>query len=211
MRSRSGVQQSRAGFVATTLVVAMSLAGCGSYDLILSPTTGVHGEGAALPGPMPPSQATPTRNPETITIIGGTETITRTELIRASTGGVVTAGRHRLTIPPGALKDDTSIQLKDISGSAGYVACEAYPEGLTFEKPVLLETSFGDLKNPFGYTIYWIANPGKADEEWVDMTSSLSSDGSGLTAWLTHFSTYAPGKAGWTPRRGVPGHLRTDQ
>jgi hypothetical protein len=28
---------------------------------------------------------------------------------------------------------------------------------------------------------------------------------------LTHFSTYAPGKAGWTPRRSGPGRVRPDE
>jgi len=157
------------------------------------------------PGPLPQTVA---RTPETITVITVTEDIVSQVFITAKAGGVVTAGRHRLTIPPGALKSDTTIMLRDVTGTIGFVACEAYPEGLEFLKPALLESSFRDLKSPAGFTIYWIANPGMPDEEWVDMQAGLSCDAQGLGIWLHHFSTYAPGKAGWIPRRGGQGHFR---
>ena len=210
MRSRSIHRQSSPALVATTLVVMMSLAGCGTHEAPVAPKAGFETDGATSPTPGPPASAATAKRPETIEVIDA-EVVTRTQLIRAATGGVITAGRHRLTIPPGALKQDTSIQLEDVSGAAGYVACEAYPEGLTFEKPVRLETCIGDLKNPFGWTIYWIANPGKNNEDWVDMQAIVSPDGLSLEAWLTHFSSYAPGKAGWSPRRGVPGHFRSEE
>ncbi|TPW13126.1 MAG: hypothetical protein FD129_1330 [bacterium] len=162
----------------------------------------------AAPAPLP---SQPKRKPETITVITVTEDISSSVLVTAKNGGVVSAGRHRLTIPPGALKDDTLIQLKDVTGSAGFVACEAYPEGLEFLKPALLESSFRDIRSPVGFTIYWVANPGQTDEQWIDMRAGLSADGTGLAVQLQHFSTYAPGKAGWAPRRGGEGHFRSDR
>ncbi|HEX7879795.1 MAG TPA: hypothetical protein VF720_10320 [Candidatus Eisenbacteria bacterium] len=207
MRPRSIHRQSSPALVVATIAVTISLAGCGTHDAPVAPKAGF--EDAGTTTPLPPAEAIAARRPETIDAIDA-EDVSRTQIIRAASGGVITAGRHRLTIPPGALKQDTSIQLKDVSGSEGYVACEAYPEGLTFEKPVLLETFIGDIKNPFGYTIFWIANPGKSNENWVDMQATVTPDGQSLEAWLSHFSSYAPGKAGWTPRRGVPGHFRNE-
>jgi hypothetical protein len=210
MRSRSIHRHSKTALVAATLVVTMSLAGCGRHEAPVAPKAGFEEEGATTPTPGPLASAVAAKRPETIDVIDA-EVVTRTQIIRAASGGVITAGRHRLTIPPGALKQDTAIELKDVSGAAGYVACEAYPEGLTFDKPVRLETCIGDLKNPFGWTIFWIVNPGKNNEDWVDMLATVSPDGQSLEAWLTHFSSYAPGKAGWSPRRGVPGHFRSEQ
>ena len=200
-----------AGALSCTLAVAAFLAaGCGMDE---------SGPMAPRPDALDPADLTlqhspqpsqPQRKPETITAIGVSEEISVAVLVKAKDGGVVTAGRHRLTIPPGALKTDTMIQLKDVTGSAGFVACEAYPEGLEFSKPALLESSFRDLKDPFGFTIYWIANPGQLNEDWVDMRARLSADNQGLAIWLWHFSTYAPGKAGWAPRRGGQGHFRPE-
>ncbi|MDZ4805000.1 MAG: hypothetical protein SGI90_09090 [Candidatus Eisenbacteria bacterium] len=200
-----------AGTLSCTLAVAAFLAaGCGMDESgplapraeALDPTD------LALQHSPQPSQ--PQRKPETIAAIDVAEDVSVAVLVRAKDGGVVSAGRHRLTIPSGALKTDTMIQLKDVTGSAGFVSCEAYPEGLEFSKPVLLESSFRDLKDPFGFTIYWIANPGKSDENWVDMRAGLSADTQGLAVRLSHFSTYAPGKAGWAPRRGGQGHFRPE-
>ena len=143
------------------------------------------------------------RRPQTVEVsVLDPEPISTTVLVTAKAGGLLTAGRHQLRIPAGALKSDTEITLKDMSGMVGFVTCEAYPEGIEFQVPVQLQTSFGDLKEPSKYTVFWIANPGSPDESWIDMRAVLSSDGMGLTTELTHFSTYAPGKAGWGPRRG---------
>jgi hypothetical protein len=214
MRPRSNIRQSKAGLAlvafALVLPVVLSLAGCGSHEAPVAPKAGFESD-AATPAPGPTPTPTTARKPETITVIGAVETIERSAAIKAKEGGVIVAGRHRLTVPAGALKNDTVIVLKDVSGSVGYVACEAYPEGLEFQKPVLLETSIGDLRHPFGFTIYWIANPGQPGESWLDMTATTTADGTSLAAWLTHFSTYAPGKAGWQPRRGGPGHFRNEQ
>lgn len=204
-RNRTG-SMSSVTMSAMTLVV-LAIVGCALDDgNPLAPTGNVLDPGSEIaPDPVP---RTPARKPETITVITATEDIFSAVLVTAKAGGVVTAGRHRLRIPPGALKSDTIIQLKDVTGTAGFVSCEAYPEGLEFLKPALLESSFRDLKSPLGFTIYWIANPGKSDEEWVDMRAGLSTDGQGLGVSLHHFSTYAPGKAGWSPRRGGSGHFR---
>jgi hypothetical protein len=123
-------------------------------------------------------------------------------LIRAAIGGVITTGRHTLIIPPGALTNDVVITLKDVSGTKGYVCCEALPEGLKFQKAVDLITDICDLEDPLGYTVYWVMSPGQLNEAWIDVHGRLTLNGQGLVVPLHHFSTYAPGKAGWGSQPG---------
>ena len=186
MYSRSPGQRREQRLGAALALLVLVAAGCGEMATPFQPDSsskaGFDPSGAALPGPAP----------------------TEPVLVRAKDGGVVVAGRHRLIIPPDALQFDTTIKLTDVTGSNGYVACEAMPEGLHFMKPVQLKTDFSDIRNPSGFTIFWVANPGKSGEAWIDTRATVSPDGTGLTTWLTHFSTYAPGKAGWGPRRGGP-------
>lgn len=202
----SSIGSAATGALALILLVAV---GC-SVDEggPLAPTAErLDPQSLVTPAPLP---SLPQRKPETIDVIAVTEDIATAVLITAKAGGTVTAGRHRLTIPPGALKTDTIILLKDVTGTAGFVSCEAYPEGLEFLKPALLESSFRDLRDPVGFTIYWIANPGQSNEDWIDMRANISANTQGLAVWLHHFSTYAPGKAGWSPRRGGSRHFRSE-
>jgi len=186
----------------TMLALALlTLAGCADHD-----TDGRGGLDLTAPNVIGTS-VTPIarRKPETVTVVEiAAEEIIATKLVLAAEGGFIKAGRHQLLIPPGALAKDTEITLKDMTGVFGYVACEALPEGLVFLNPVTLETTFGDLKNPEAYTTYWVANPGRPDEAWINMKTSLTADGTGLSTQLEHFSIYVPGKAGWGPRRGGP-------
>jgi hypothetical protein len=185
------------------LIAALALvsgAGCGETE------TGRQHPTVFTPSDLSHSVGTTTTfarsRPQTVEVhVLDPEPISTTVLVTAKAGGLLTAGRHQLRIPAGALKYDTEITLRDMSGMAGFVTCEAYPEGLEFLVPVQLQTTFGDLKQPSRYTVFWIANPGSSDETWIDMHAVLSADGMGLTTELTHFSTYAPGKAGWGPRR----------
>jgi hypothetical protein len=184
-------------------------AGCGKMSS--DPTSPVLGGSAGLE-PLIEVSPTTVRKPQTVSVgLKDGSALSVNVLVRADVGGVVESGRHRLTIPPYALEQDTEITLVDVSMERGYVACEAYPEGLQFQKPARLESSFKDLKDPAGYSIFWVRDPGTRDEEWIDMRAGLNADGTGLVAMLTHFSTYAPGKAGWTPRRSGPGRVRPDE
>jgi hypothetical protein len=115
--------------------------------------------------------------------------------ISAAQGGTITAGRFTLQFPPGALRKDTVITLRDISAGSGRVECEALPEGLQFRVPVMLTTRFSDIVDPQGYSIYCVVSGGKGSEKWEFVGGQASSEG--VTAPLRHFSRYAPGKAGW--------------
>ena len=208
MYSRSPGQRREQRLGAALALLVLVAAGCGEMATPFQPDSsskaGFDPSGAALPGPAPTEPVAVQRKPETVVIIAPAEDVSSSVLVRAKDGGVVVAGRHRLIIPPDALQFDTTIKLTDVTGSNGYVACEAMPEGLHFMKPVQLKTDFSDIRNPSGFTIFWVANPGKSGEAWIDTRATVSPDGTGLTTWLTHFSTYAPGKAGWGPRRGGP-------
>lgn len=150
----------------------------------------------------PAEPVTENPRPGLVPVVVSLDAVSSTVLIKAAQGGVVTAGRHRLIVPPGALKVDTEITLRDISSDNGYVTCEALPEGLQFQAPAWLETRFGDVIDPHGFTIYWVADPGTPAETWIELPARYTSDGQGLAVRLNHFSTYAPGKAGWGPVRG---------
>ena len=117
--------------------------------------------------------------------------------ISALLGGTISAGRHTLVIPPLALSRDTWITLRDVTGVMGRVECEALPEGLQFKLPATLITRFSDLELPHGHAIYWIVREGTADEQWVCVGGQLTVANLGISTPLFHFSSYAPGKAGW--------------
>ena len=110
---------------------------------------------------------------------------------------MVTAGRHTVIIPPGALYQDTTIQVEDESDD-GVVRCELKPHGINFRNPVTLVTRFSDLDNPAGYTMFWdAASPMSAVDIWVEVGGQVTPDRLGIQVQLNHFSAYAPGKAGW--------------
>jgi hypothetical protein len=115
----------------------------------------------------------------------------RTRLVRADKGGVVKYGRFQVTFPAGALKEDTYITIRD--PGLRYMMCDLEPEGIRFNQPVELEV---DLKGTGitgdTWTIFWW-NP--ATGLWEDQHGVFSGDR--VNASLGHFSTYAPGKAGW--------------
>jgi hypothetical protein len=114
----------------------------------------------------------------------------RTRLVKALKGGDVKYGRYTVTFPSGALPRDTYITVRD--PGSGYLMCNLEPEGIHFNVPVDLEV---DLKNTgisgSDWTIFWW-NPTAG--VWEDQEGTFSGDK--VNAPLSHFSTYAPGKAG---------------
>ena len=125
------------------------------------------------------------------------QVISKSKRISALLGGTITAGRHTLVIPPAALRKDTLITLRDVTGVMGRVECEALPEGLEFRLPATLIPRFSDLTPPQGYAMYCVVNEGTDSEQWVYVGSQISVGNLGISALLHHFSKYAPGKAGW--------------
>jgi hypothetical protein len=90
------------------------------------------------------------------------------DCVKATTGGSITLGQTKLTIPPGALSQDTIIRMSrpvnvpDVGDwGVGYIFLE--PSGLVFNSSVTLE---------IGYV-----EPLTFDEEWLDAYSFSESDG----------------------------------
>jgi hypothetical protein len=115
----------------------------------------------------------------------------RTRHVSAAKGGSVKFSRYELKIPAGALAQDTYITVRDPGN--GYLMCDLGPEGLHFRTPITLEV---DLKGTgvtgSEWSIFWW-NP--ASNLWEDQHGVCS--GEKVVAQLSHFSLYAPGKAGW--------------
>lgn len=114
--------------------------------------------------------------------------------VDGAAGAVLTAGRFRLTIPPGAFEGTRTIRLEP--GTGTYIECRLYPEGLTFDVPVTLSM---DLDGTTGATdrdatIYW-HDP--VAGSWVDIGGTYTSADRSVSAPLEHFSDYRAGRAGW--------------
>jgi hypothetical protein len=114
--------------------------------------------------------------------------------IDGALGGVVSNDRITLVIPPGAFAGSRVISL-DVQNANGFIECHLFPEGLKFDRPVVLSMSLlnttGDQQ---GSTIYWY-DPDTGT--WVDMQGSYLAPAHGVVASLQHFSTYRAGRAGW--------------
>ena len=110
---------------------------------------------------------------------------------------MITAGRHTVVIPPGALYANTTIRVEDES-DVGFIKCELRPHGITFRTPVTLITQFSDVTDPSGYVMFWDAvSPITGADVWVNVGGQETPDHTGIQVQLGHFSEYAPGKAGW--------------
>lgn len=64
-------------------------------------------------------------------------------------GGSITAGRHTLVIPEGALTQDVVVTAESPVGSRSEVRFS--PHGLQFEQPAALTMSYGHCSQPSGY------------------------------------------------------------
>jgi hypothetical protein len=173
-------------------VLALGIFGCsGEPPTAPSGGSGKEADLGPLGGPAATTAVQPVSAPVTGTVV------TSSRKVSALLGGVVSAGRHTLVIPPGALTRDTIITLRDVTGVMGRVECEALPSGLQFRLPVLMVTRFADLKPPAGHALYWVLNEGTASEKWVLVGGQVTAGNLGISAQLTHFSRYCPGKNGW--------------
>ena len=102
----------------------------------------------------------------------------------------------KLSIPKGALSEDTMItaeviskkELVDASKLAGNVL-EFGPDGTTFEQPVTLELDASDAKIPEGakVALAWFDTVNK---KWVDLPGSKLSGGK-VVGETTHFTVFA--------------------
>lgn len=175
------------GGIVTTLVVT----GCGQNGL---PTEASNSSvQASRDGPMfvplpPPDQATPQSFDRT----GGLELLPR--VIDKDEGGIVQNGRWRITIPKGALQEDTYISIAQLS--RGFVFALLGPDDVTFKVPVRLEMSLAGLPyEPYTDWTLWYFDV-KAGK-WIDMGGEFDPETETITTYSDHFSPWGPGRAGW--------------
>lgn len=103
-------------------------------------------------------------------------------------GGDIKVGRHVLSIPGGALKQRTTITAVAPSDTVNRI--EFQPEGLTFQKPVLLVMSYANcaVDRPKPREIVYV------DDDLRIVGHQPSRDdpaGKRVVGLLTHFSQYA--------------------
>ena len=120
------------------------------------------------------------------------------KMVTAADGGEVALAEAgvKLSIPGGALAKDTMISaevvskmgLNDADTVVGNVV-EFGPDGLTFDKPAMLELAVGDAKIPSNakVSLAWYDEDNKA---WVDLPGSSMADGM-VVAETTHFTMFA--------------------
>jgi hypothetical protein len=139
------------------------------------------------------------------------------ETVEGRAGGWLQCGRFLLAIPAGAFDGTGTITMSMPDSTEMFVDLTIAPEELNhFAAPVLLSLKTTDAKVlADSLAIYWF-DPSAS--KWVDVPTEksltaatdclttlnggidsgpLSSNDSGLSASLTHFSKYSAGKAGW--------------
>jgi len=105
-------------------------------------------------------------------------------------GGEISLNRHKVSIPPDAVKDRTVISIEE--PDPRYVVADFGPEGLKFEKPVEVSVSYGGLDlgdiEEKDLTIYYF-DP--QTETWVDMRGMVDTVEEVVMIRTDHFSRYA--------------------
>jgi hypothetical protein len=119
-------------------------------------------------------------------------------MVTAATGGEValTKAGITLSVPPGALSEDTKItaevvskkDLTDAASLAGNVVVFG-PNGLKFDKPVSLQLDLAGATIPKDAKVT-LAFFDEAKKEWTDLEGSKLVDGK-VTADTTHFTMFA--------------------
>ncbi|MCA9727954.1 MAG: hypothetical protein KC729_09750 [Candidatus Eisenbacteria bacterium] len=121
-------------------------------------------------------------------------------VVPSASGGELDFGIFHLSIPPGALATDTSYRLEVPEASS--VRVNLYPHGAKFLKPVTITVDLSQATNVGDdATLYWYDED---NGEWVNVGGTFDRQTRTLVTKLSHFSTYAPGRAGWHTDPGKP-------
>lgn len=111
------------------------------------------------------------------------------KLIRASEGGSVELNGFRVTIPAGALPQDTviTLELPRDETLAKHVLASFSPHGIQFKTPVTLTFPLDGVLLPGGtLEVGRWENGG-----WTSLGGTVSPDGKSLSSTTPHFSDYA--------------------
>ena len=102
-------------------------------------------------------------------------------------GGFVRVGPHRLTVPPGALRE--RVRISAVAPKGRYVQIKFEPEGLEFSRPTLLTMSYSEcsLLSPLRLKIVYVNDKLEILEVLPTLVSVLTRT---AHAPVDHFSRY---------------------
>jgi hypothetical protein len=116
-----------------------------------------------------------------------------TQVIGAA-GGVVSDGRYRIHVPPGAVTEPTTFELRYFED--GMTVFELLPHGVEFHVPVtiVVDLTGTTLEKASDVSLYWYDEDA---EDWVDVGGVWNRRNNRLVGTTTHFSKWGSGRAGW--------------
>lgn len=131
------------------------------------------------------------------TPVGSTERV-----ITDALGGQITHGKVRLDVPAGALDLATSTMFRVEIPAGNAFRINLYPHKAQFRKPVTLTIDLSDATNVGDHVaLYWYDEDANV---WKNVGGKYDPVTKTLVTKLNHFSTYAPGRAGWSGEPGKP-------
>ena len=143
------------------------------------------------------SQGGGSSQPGDIVTGGGSTGVGVTMTISVATGGQIVSGRHTLTLPPGAVRNNVEITLVDLTEELGYPAVRILPEGLQFRRKGVLVTTASDLLDPATSDIFRVHNSNAANGgTWSALGAAMTPDGTGLMVEPPKTGMYAVKTAG---------------
>lgn len=150
---------------------------------------------------IPPETQTqiilPTETPEQPINLNLDET--STEFLVGSLGGSVSVQNIQISIPPGALHENTNIKVEMLSGEEQLPELPLYtnflgavsfaPDGLSFDQPIQVLIGLASPRDPGQFLSVYSKN---ADSTYTDtgLSAKVSEDGQHAAILLSHFSTY---------------------
>jgi hypothetical protein len=110
-------------------------------------------------------------------------------------GGSLSCGRFRVSIPAGAFSGTGTVTMTVADTSVAVVALTISPNNLNnFKVPAALSYDPAGLGLMDPVVIYWYDSQRRT---WVSLATDVDVATSLPTVYLTHFSNYGAGKAGW--------------
>lgn len=177
--------------IGACMSAAVTVTGCGVQENPLSSSE-------PLSKPNTPAGEVQTKGPK------GPVPVTHTQRISAADGGVIKLSgkgyEYKMTFPPGALDEDTDININVPDVDAAHIQIEFSPHGLQFNVPVELKFEvqhalvIGDIDDESLDVYYFNEDTGELEAQ----NSSIKFFGKHVQSksYLNHFSQYSLGGYG---------------